>query len=98
MKINPILKLFGILLIFIQIGSISYCGQSAYSLMDTSSVADEIKADSAVNVDGQVKWHQMFSNIPSDYYRFFRNTFSKEEIPSLLVVGALTGSLLFIDQ
>jgi len=97
-KIISILKLFGILLIFFQSWSISYSRQYTDLAIDTTSVTNEIKPDSAVNVEKPVKWHQMFSNIPSDYSRFFRNTFSEGAIPSLLTVGALTGALLFIDE
>jgi membrane-associated phospholipid phosphatase len=46
----------------------------------------------------EVNWHQMLTNIPGDYYHFFKNTLDTKELPSLFAVSLLTGSLLAIDQ
>jgi len=45
-----------------------------------------------------VSWHQMFTRIPSDYVGFFHSAFSSEHSSTLITVGALTGSLWFVDQ
>ncbi len=44
------------------------------------------------------KWYQMFSDIPSDYLNFFKQSFTVKKIPTLLTIGALTGSLMLVDQ
>ena len=46
----------------------------------------------------EINWHQMLTNIPGDYYHFFKNTFTIKELPSLFTVSLLTGSLLIVDQ
>ncbi len=45
-----------------------------------------------------VNWHQMFTDVPDDYYRLFKNTLCIEKLPDLFVVSFLTSSLLLIDQ
>jgi len=44
------------------------------------------------------KWYKMFSNIPSDYLNFIKQSFTIKKIPTLLTIGALTGSLMLVDQ
>lgn len=48
--------------------------------------------------DGNVSWYQMFTNVPMDYYHFFENNFSKDEVPDYINLAILTGSLMTFDQ
>jgi membrane-associated phospholipid phosphatase len=93
-----VLKLSCILFLFFQITSISFGQYYSKSNLDSTSNTVEIKPDSAVNIEEQITWHQMFTNIPSDYVGFFRKSFSSEGISSYLIVGALTGALFLIDE
>jgi membrane-associated phospholipid phosphatase len=94
----PILKLLYIVSIFIQMMSISFGQQYAKSIPDSSSIIVKLRPDSAENIERQVTWHQMFTNIPSDYIGLFHNSSGSKYILSLLSVGALTGTLLFFDN
>jgi membrane-associated phospholipid phosphatase len=93
-----ILKIACILFISLQINSISFGQYYAKLNPDSNSTVVEVKPDSALNSDEQTSWHQMFTNIPSDYIGFFRNSFSKDGITPYLIVGALTGALLLVDE
>lgn len=48
--------------------------------------------------DSKVNWYQMFTQAPSDYYNFLKHSFNTEEIPTLINLAILTGSLMSIDQ
>ncbi len=48
--------------------------------------------------DENVNWYQMFTQVPSDYYLFLKDSFSKEEIPTFVNLAIVTGSLMSIDQ
>ncbi len=50
------------------------------------------------NKNNNIVWHQMFTNLPGDYYHLFKNTFSTKELTSLFTVSIITGSLLALDQ
>ncbi|MBI3787701.1 MAG: phosphatase PAP2 family protein, partial [Ignavibacteriales bacterium] len=43
-------------------------------------------------------WHQMFTRIPSDWYRTGKNILQIESIPQVLGLAALTGTLIVTDR
>ncbi|MHB1688584.1 MAG: phosphatase PAP2 family protein [Ignavibacteriaceae bacterium] len=66
--------------------------------IDSSSSQVRTKSEFAKRSESAVTWHQMITNIPSDYYRFFRESFSTKMIPGFFTVAFLTGSLMVVDQ
>ena len=46
----------------------------------------------------KITWHQMVTDIPSDYISFFKKTANVNMIPTYIGIAALTGSLMFADQ
>ncbi len=63
-----------------------------------SSSARMIAEGSDQKKDVKLNWYQMFTQLPSDYYQFFKYNFNTDEIPTLINVAVLTGSLMSIDQ
>jgi membrane-associated phospholipid phosphatase len=94
----PLLRLLYIVPIFIQMMSISFGQQAPKSTQDSSSIIVTISPDSVINVERQVTWHQMFTNIPSDYVELFHYSSGSKYILSLASVGALTGAFLLVDN
>jgi hypothetical protein len=45
-----------------------------------------------------LKWHSMFSNIPGDWVRYGRTTFTVQNIPAIIGMGALTAALIATDD
>ncbi len=64
---------------------------------DTGGISQELNLENSIRPD-RLTWYQMFTHLPSDYYRFFTNTFASQNIPKLAAFAALTGSLFFADQ
>ena len=65
---------------------------------DTLSIKNKILSHSSTRITRSVKWDQMITNIPSDYYHFFRESFQGKMIPTYVGIAALTGSFMAVDQ
>jgi hypothetical protein len=80
------------------------CIASGTSLRDTSAVIkDSVKIISFAGqqkTSGEISttWYQMFTQIPTDEYSFFQNSFQLSEIPTYLGLTAITGTLMKVDQ
>jgi membrane-associated phospholipid phosphatase len=46
----------------------------------------------------KITWYSMFTDIPYDYYNFYKECKSEKEIPSLVTLAILTGSFMTVDQ
>ncbi|MHB8852158.1 MAG: phosphatase PAP2 family protein [Ignavibacteriaceae bacterium] len=68
------------------------------AIPDSSSIKTHHESQSERRIQSNVVWDQMITNIPSDYYNFFRQSFQGKMIPAYLTVAALTGSFLAVDQ
>jgi hypothetical protein len=68
-----------------------------FSVEDSSRVIEN-KTPENQNREAAATWHQMFTNLPSDYYQLIKSSFSEKELPVLADVAVLTGSLMAIDQ
>ena len=95
---SPILRVIVVLFLSFQIESISF-GASNYN-PDPDSTTSGVAAnfDSSLISQRFFTWHQMFTNIPSDYVSFFNKTFSVDAAPALLTVCGLTAALFLVDQ
>lgn len=50
------------------------------------------------NTNDVISWHQMFSNLPSDYYKLLKISVSGNELPVIADIFALSRSLMILDQ
>jgi hypothetical protein len=65
------------------------------------SAPDTVQGDSNHSVVMQqppLRWHSMFTNIPGDWVRYGRTTFTVQNIPAILGMGALTAALIVSDD
>jgi hypothetical protein len=65
------------------------------------SSSDTVRGDSNQSVVMQqppLRWHSMFTNIPGDWVRYGRTTFTVQNIPAILGMGALTAALIVSDD
>jgi len=85
------------LFLFFNINSVSFGQDSIKSVPDPSSIATIFKSDTS-NPGNKTTWHQMLTNIPSDYDKLIRNAFSTEVLPSYIIFGSITGILLLVDN
>ena len=91
-------------LILLAVISVSY--QSNVSAKNNKSnfqnkkylISDTLYNESGLTRKADVNWHKMITNVPDDYYQFFKNTFSFKKLSGLLEVSMLTSSLLLVDQ
>jgi len=51
-----------------------------------------------IKTEKKVNWHQMITNVPSDFSNFPKGAFSNNKFPLFAVVAAGTGALMLIDQ
>ncbi len=94
----PLLKTFCILLLFFQIRIFAFQQSDLISAADSGSDSHATQSEAGNSINEQVSWHKMFTNIPSDYITFFKDSFNSKEIPTYLTIGALTGALMLVDQ
>lgn len=77
---------------------------SGLSLRDTSAVTNDsviiISLAGQQNTISEINttWYQMFTQIPTDEYSFFQNSFQLSEVPTYIGLTAITGTLMKIDQ
>jgi len=88
-----------LIFIFINLMQNSIFGQTNKNIIPDSTLSYLNINNFRTDYDNvNTKWYQMFSNIPSDYLSFFKQSFTVKKIPTLLTIGALTGSLMLVDQ
>lgn len=68
------------------------------TIPDSSTVKTHHESQFEQRIQSNVTWDQMVTNIPSDYYHFFRKSLQEKMIPTYLTIAALTGSLMAVDQ
>lgn len=51
-----------------------------------------------IKTEKEVNWHQMITDVPSDFSSFPREAFSSHKLPLFAVLAAGTGALMLIDQ
>ena len=66
------------------------------AVVDTGGISEKLKLESSIS--DRVTWYQMFTNIPSDYNKFFLSSFTSQNFPKFVTFAALTGTLFFADQ
>lgn len=67
----------------------------------TVSPSDTVQGGSNSSVVMQpppLRWHSMFTNIPGDWVRYGRTTFTVQNLPGILGMAALTGALIATDD
>lgn len=81
------------------------CWRSTFSAALVYQLAPNDSTNSKVDTCNQqtdheekITWHQMITDIPSDYISFFKRTADKKMIPTYIGIAALTGALMFVDQ
>lgn len=52
----------------------------------------------SLNQVSRPEWHEMFTRIPGDWLRYFNITFTKDNIPSIAAMSALTAVLIVTDE
>lgn len=67
-------------------------------MLDTAINSPDALLTTGISDPEEVNWYQMFTQVPSDYYLFLKDSFSKEKIPTFVKLAILTGSLMSIDQ
>ncbi len=88
--------------------SLTIISSSAISAQTNPYAADTL-SQNRINEDdstssGQMefrkmpKWHEMITNIPTDWSRFFNVTFRENKIPLYVTVSALTAATIVTDQ
>ncbi len=97
MKQKAFLSLFVIVIITNKITLAGEAPKEKIADSTYSSAALLIGENRTQNED-RITWHQMFTNVPSDYAGFFHNSLKTKEIPAYLTIGTLTGTLMLIDQ
>ena len=97
MQKNLIIKYSYILFLFVQIKTLAYEQQITGALPDSSASSLKIMPQAA-NSYRQLTWHSLITDIPSDYTNFVISSLRTQEVPDFLTVGALTGSLLLVDE
>ncbi len=98
MKLSSAIKILFAFIVFInsifaQVDSV----KKSNSPVDTL-IINHNKNVLPLDQDDKLTWHQMFTNLPSDYFHFFKNCFNEKEIPTYTVLAVLTGSMLAVDQ
>ena len=92
----PIPSLTLVLIFTVQFQSALFSQQIKTTYPDSVKTVLNFNSINLKYKNGNTKWYGMFTDIPTDYLSFVRQTFAVKKIPVLLTIGALTGSL--IDQ
>ncbi len=95
---NPIPSLTLVLIFAIQFQTVLLSQQINTTYPDTVKKVLQYNSADLNYKSGSTKWYGMFTNIPTDYLSFIRQSFTVKKIPTLLTIGALTGSLMLVDQ
>lgn len=94
--------LSGIAIITLLLITDSLLAQTMSSAKDSLSVNDFAEKDSADIPSGLLNrkpvWHEMITNIPDDWSKFFTVTFRENKIPLYLTVSALTAATIVTDD
>ncbi|MGE5679322.1 MAG: phosphatase PAP2 family protein [Bacillota bacterium] len=72
-----------------------------HNISNNSSFLNSIDSVTAVVSGDNVeipKWYDMFTNIPGDYLRFSKQTFTTDNIPAILGIAAATAGLIAADN
>lgn len=76
--------------------------QSTKSAEDSLSVSEIVEEDSAdvtyQRFNKMPVWHEMFTNVPGDWSKYFTATFRENKIPLYLAVSALTAATIITDD
>jgi len=75
----------------------AFSGNSFSDKKDSTATTTDQPASNKAG-ESNVTWHQMITNIPTDYATFFKDAVNEKMIPSYVGIAALTGSLMFVDQ
>ncbi len=91
-------KFIFIVFLLFQLQPLLFGQQNKKILHAPLSFNASVQSDSIEQNFENITWYRMFTDVPSDYYNFFKQTFTIKNIPTLVAVSALTGSLFLIDQ
>lgn len=90
---------FSIILIFCVLQQYAMASDSTeVATTDSSLGKNQTESYSVKRIASNVRWDQMITNIPSDYYHFFRESLQERMVPTYLTIAALTGSFMAVDQ
>ena len=95
---NKTLRYPCILVLFLQLKVVAFEQHLLTPTPDSTSNLTSTQHESIIRYNKQIAWHSLITDIPSDYSVFANNSFRIQEIPDYLTVGALTGSLLLVDE
>ncbi len=72
------------------------------SAIDSSTIqipsAEYNEAEPSVRGEYVPKWYNMFTNLPSNWARYYKETFTKEMVPAIIGMTVLTGALIITDE
>jgi membrane-associated phospholipid phosphatase len=93
----------GILLIVLLLTiNISSAAQSTSAAVDSSAAEESAAKDSTditfTRFNIMPKWHEMITNVPGDWTKFFQVTFRENKIPLYLTISALTAATIATDD
>jgi membrane-associated phospholipid phosphatase len=96
------IKLFSIFIVLIFfITNATVTAQSSIVLTDSLKIHEQVKKNSSKVVSSLEKmpeWHEMITNIPGDWSKYFQVTFRANKIPLYLTVSALTAAMIATDR
>ena len=88
-----------VLIILLLCWSSTFSAALVYQLVPNDSTNTKIDTcNQQTNHEEKITWHQMITDIPSDYISFFRKTVDVNMIPTYMGIAAITVSLMFADQ
>lgn len=82
----------------VQRGSMSSDSAASKGLISKEKLAGEIELSETPMQDYVPKWHEMISNIPGDYVRYYRSELTKENLPLFAWIFTLTAQLILSDD
>ena len=97
MKQKAFLSLF---IILIMINKIIMAGEAPKEKIADSTYSSDVLSigENRAQLEDRITWHQMLTNVPSDYASFFHNSLKIKEITAYLKICTLTGAFMLIDQ
>ncbi|MFZ0453068.1 MAG: phosphatase PAP2 family protein [Ignavibacteriaceae bacterium] len=85
--------------IYILYQSPAYTKEKSSITPETKYIAgDSLYNESILIQKKDLRWHQMLTDVPRDYYQLLKKTFSFKRLPDLFNISLITSSLLLIDQ
>lgn len=60
--------------------------------------AEYKEAEPETAVEFVPKWYDMFKNLPTNWSRYYKQTFTKEMVPAIIGMTVLTGALVITDE